>query len=243
MDGSITILSKDTTYVRTNKNHKVLLMYGLLTGDIHTMRSEVDKAMSQVFENEKLECLVLTWFPSFRIPDSVLRYCFSHIKQYSNKIQTIYFLDLPFIKKTVFKSVCKLLPESLACLVKLTSSSSVNELLGITLPQSLPIVKKSSVTNYTDEEYFTFTGKKKGSGGEWGNDAWKLKTFHVSPTYFWYRDKNDKRIESEFIPLVDCKVVNRSEKELVISTGKKLFIISASSSDLENFCMILNKVF
>jgi len=244
MDGTITILSKNTAYVRTMQNHKVLLMYGLLTGDIHSMRSAVDNVMSQVFEGEKLECLVLTWFPSFRIPDSVLRYCFSHIKQYSNKIQTIYFLDLPLVKKTLFKTVCKVLPESLACLVKLTSSSTLDELLGISLPQVLPIpVCKNEVYNHANEECFTFIGKKKGSGGKWGNETWKSKTFHASPTHFWYRDKIDERIESEFIPLADCKVVSCTDKELVFDTQKKTFIISASAFDLENFGMILNEDF
>lgn len=244
MDGTITLLSKDAAYVRTKQNHKVLLMYGLLTGDIHSMRSVVDNAMSQIFEGEKLECLVLTWFPSFRIPDPVLRYCFSHIKQYSNKIQTIYFLDFPLVKRTLFKTVCRLLPESLACLVKLTSSSSLDELLGITLPRVLPVpVCKSKVSNHTNEECFTFIGKKKGSGGKWGNETWKPKTFHASPTHFWYRDKNDKRIEGEFIPLVECKVLSCTDRELVFSTQKKRFIISASTFDLENFCTILNKDF
>lgn len=244
MDGTIKILKNNNNIIKTKKGYGIIVMYGLLKGNIHDMRKAIDIVMHQFNYNEKVECIILTSYPSFRIPDAVLRYCFTHTKQYSEKIENIYFVDLPIIKKAVFNTVCKALPESLSRLVKLIPSSSLCDILGdVTIPHDSNFIPSNSCENFYEDDILIFNGKKMGNGGTWGNKKWKNKTFHVSKNYFWYVDKSDSRLVSTYIPLSDCIDFDKDEKNniLTIKTNYKFIKINADIEDLNNFSIFFQK--
>lgn len=244
MDGTIQILKNDDYIIKTKKGYGIIVMYGLLKGNIHDMRKKIDVVMHQVNCNEKVECIILTSYPSFRIPDAVLRYCFTHAKQYSEKIENIYFVDLPIIKKAVFNTICRALPESLSRLIKLIPSSSLCDILGdVTIPHYSDLISSGSCENMYEDDILIFDGRKIGNGGTWGNKKWKNKTFHVSKNYFWYVDKSDSRLVSTYISLSDCIVFDKDEKNniLTIKTNDKFIKINADIEVLNNFSIFFQK--
>lgn len=247
MDGSLHILAEDGRLLRTSKNRGVLVLFGLLKGDIHSMRSQVDRAMELAVDVETLECLVLTSYPSFRIPDAVIRYCFSHVKTYASRFANIYFVDLPVMKRAVFRTVCKALPASLSRLVKLTSRSDLHCILGDDILNAIPCgfseVKNCPTTSIdADEIVLTFDGKKYGGGGEWGSTRCKEKTFFVSAAQLWYVDKYDSRLVSNVYPHFKCKLDQFDiQKEMtILRLDDRVVKLRAPARHLSALYAILN---
>jgi hypothetical protein len=245
MDGSLHMLVENGDLVKTRSGHGVLVMRGLLKGDIHHMRAAVDRALEHARDVEMLECLVFTSHPSFRVPDAVMRYCFSHVKKYAAKFANIYFVDLPFVKRAVFHTACKALPDSLRRLVKVASYVELQSILGNDILDAVPTEDVAATPVPCDENQeviFQFDGKKYGSGGDWGSTRCKAKTFHISSTHLWYVDKHDSRLISSTMPLDECVVEKRNVPgDMVFTFGSRSIRILASPEDLSKVCETLSE--
>lgn len=224
----------------------VLVLCGLLKGDIRTMRDTVDRVLADAEDLETLECLVLTWFPSFRIPDGVLRYCFAHVKRYANRLGTIHFVDLPVWKHTVFQSVCRTaLPETLRRRVRLSSRGDVATMLGDEILRAIEhLTSEDAEASSVREEddvvpHLVFHGKKYGGGGEWGSTRSKSKVFYVSRAHVWYADARDARLVSPKMPLSECQVREMHDDILLFSCNDRILRITASSEDLSTFAEVV----
>jgi hypothetical protein len=241
MDGYIHLLLKDGNPYITAENHGVLVMYGLLLGDIHTMRELVDNTMHEADGIDKLDCIIYTSFPSFRIPDAVLRYCFAHIKKYAGRFASIHFVDLPHFKKAIFYTVCQTLPYTLKSIVKLTTIEELHLYFG---DIELTCKKRENAisTQKLENIIFTFNGKKYGNGEQWGSRQWKHKIFYVSDSQFWYISKSDSRLVGPKIPLGECKFIENphDKSTAIIEIPKTQWKINSNFESLDSLKFFLN---
>ena len=95
----------------------LLLMRGMLRGDVGRMRAQVDAAWSALRarhgEDVVVTCVVATRYPSFRVPDAQLRYVLAHVKAYEAALGDILFVDLPPPMRPAFHAVARALPAEL----------------------------------------------------------------------------------------------------------------------------------
>ena len=242
MDGYMHLLSNNGRPYTTDKKRGVLVMYGLLVGNIYTMRGLIDAVMHEASGIDKLDCIIYTSFPSFRIPDAVLRYSFAHLKKYSDRFASIHFIDLPHLKKTVFHAVCQTLPKSLRSLVKITATNELPLYFGdvkITCDEK----KQTPVIPSLEDVIFTFHGQKHGNGGQWGSRQWKSKIFHVSDTHIWYISKHDNRLASPKLPLQECRFIDdpHDNSVLTIETTDAQWNIKSIAESLDCLKFFLEK--
>lgn len=243
MDGTLELKMVNGAPVLTADGRGILLMYGLITGDIHTMRNRVDTAMQNANGVDELECIVLTKYPSFRVPDSILRYCFGHVKMYAHRFASIHFVDLPRIKMTVFRLACRTLPESLQKLVRITSSDEIYRTFGNICERSVSdttTIVPAPPPSINATLLFTFDGKKHGNGGDWGSEYWKAKTFCVSSTHVWYMARRDDRLVSVPMSLKECKLAVKGDTA-TLSNATRSWTIRTSPENFQTFQSILDK--
>ena len=95
----------------------LLLMRGMLRGDVGRMRAQVDAAWRALRarhgEDVVVTCVVATRYPSFRVPDAQLRYVLAHVKAYEAALGDILFVDLPPPMRPAFHAVARALPAEL----------------------------------------------------------------------------------------------------------------------------------
>lgn len=209
MDGSLALLHDAAgAALVTHSGRGVLVLRGLLRGDIHEMRAQIDAAMACADDAgvHELEAIVLTRYPSFRVPDAVLRYAFVHAKRYAPRLANIHFVDLEPFKRAVFRAACAALPAELRALVRLIDSAelpAVDPTLGAA-PLHTAVPPPLAPGPLEDEVLFAFDGHKRGSGGALSTRRWKRKRFFVTAGRLWYADASDARLEGERAPLAAC---------------------------------------
>ena len=238
MDGSLALLHDATgAALVTHSGRGVLVLRGLLCGDIHEMRAQIDAAMARadgagIYE---LEAIVLTRYPSFRVPDAVLRYAFVHAKRYAPRFANIYFVDLDPLKRAVFRAACAALPAELRALVRLTSSAElhlVDPTIGAApLHTAVPPPLEVDARPRENEVVFAFDGHKRGSGGALSTRRWKRKRFYVTAGRVWYADASDPRLEGEREALAACSLTVDGAQAL-IRTPQTTWSIRASPEAL-----------
>ena len=194
----------------------ILVLHGLPMGTIHDMRASIDAVMHEATVTEglvSLEAIVLTTFPSFRVPDAVLRYAFVHTRRYASLFTTIHFVDLDVAKRAVFWVACRALPVELRTLVRLTTTRQLEDRLGATTAHRLETSSSSSPAKpHTPTILLDFCASKQGSGkGPLSSSRWKRKRILLSHTHLWYVDVRDPRLESLRLPLDLCRVEEEEE--------------------------------
>ena len=231
MDGTLTLLRDSHGKIvvlqdpPSSPKRGVLVLHGLPMGTIQDMRASIDAVMHEATGTEGLACLeaiILTTFPSFRIPDAVLRYAFLHTRRYASLVTAIHFVDLDVARRAVFWVACRALPAELRALVRLTSMRHLRDtVLGPANsrfllncvppppPSSLPVTPggaKESPKRMPDAMILLdFYGSKQGSGrGPLASNRWKRKRFILSDSHLWYEDARDARLEGERLPLDAC---------------------------------------
>ena len=238
MDGSLALLH-DAAGVPlvTHSWRGVLVLRGLLRGDIHEMRAQIDAAMACADDAgiHDMEAIVLTQYPSFRVPDAVLRYAFVHAKRYAPRFANIYFVDLDPLKRAVFRAACAALPAELRSLVRLISSAelqAVDPTIGAApLHTAVPPPLAVDARPREDEVVFAFDGHKRGSGGALSTRRWKRKRFYVTAGRVWYADASAPRLEGEREALAACSLTADGAQAL-IQTPRATWSIRASPEEL-----------
>jgi len=242
MDGSLALLhDAEGEPLVTQSGRGVLVLRGLLRGDIHQMRAQIDVAVARADDGgiHELEAIVLTRYPSFRVPDAVLRYAFVHVKRYAPRIANIYFVDLDPLKRAVFRAACLALPAELRDLVRLVDSHDLartDPALGAgPLHTALPLALVAETLGPIEEHgiLFAFDGQKRGSGGALSSRRWKRKRFFVTAGRVWYADASDLRLESERATLAACEIeVLEDGVSALIRTPRAAWRIRADSNAL-----------
>lgn len=251
MDGSLALLhdAADEPLV-TQSGRGVLVLRGLLRGDIHQMRAQIDAAVACADDDgiHELEAIVLTRYPSFRVPDAVLRYAFVHAKRYAPRLANIHFVDLEPLKRGVFRAACLALPAELRDLVRVTDSrdlARVDPALGAdpmhtALPppletETLALIKSSDVV-------FAFDGQKRGSGAALSTRRWKHKRFIVAAGRLWYAAASDARLEGERAALAACELVAADgSAEALIRTPRATWSIRADPDALRTLRILIER--
>lgn len=239
-DGHVGLVRDEDGAVFVNSRGRgVALMCGLLCGTIHDMRAAVDALLEDAECEGVHECdaLVLTRYPSFRVPNAVLRYCFAYLRHHASMFAAIHFVDLDPVKRAAFRTACLALPHELRSLVRVTKSDEVRSLAGVdarllaTNEARLAALCHARPPDPVEPATF-FDGHKRGSGGPGGSLRWKPKRFYSSADRLWYADPRDARLEGVREALVACHMEATGPGEALIRTPRATWHIRAHEDSL-----------